>query len=326
MHFWSSECFLLPPRLDFLLDVTFADCSKRCWRHRSAPSFWREHFDLHSHRLTHAHTHTHACIGSELNSVICLQMTLVTSTCAAATHSNSWLVAAEQVAVWLLSVQGELRWFTAAQLDPFYIRTTNLPGISQKYACVCERETACKQLDTAVAADVLVNICACVFACVQRVGMVDCASVGACVQIEMRGVALERLFVSACCAALKETQNFGSTNCTMKWWGRWAALGFITQECTSPPVICLLINWFVRFASEMKQRGTLGSAFRRVITAAAAAATKQSTDVPTWRWPWAIDQAKLWSHQSTQQSSSFPHILWLGPLSAFPKNVIKTRS
>lgn len=39
-----------------------------------------------------------------------------------------------------------------------------------------------------VAADVLVNICACVFTCVQRVGMVDCASVSACVQTEKRSV------------------------------------------------------------------------------------------------------------------------------------------
>lgn len=37
-----------------------------------------------------------------------------------------------------------------------------------------------------VAADVLVNICACVFACVQRVGMVDCASVSMCVCVRAR--------------------------------------------------------------------------------------------------------------------------------------------
>lgn len=37
-----------------------------------------------------------------------------------------------------------------------------------------------------VAADVFVNICAHVCVCVQRVGMVDCASV--CVQTEKRSV------------------------------------------------------------------------------------------------------------------------------------------
>lgn len=61
MHFWSSECFLLPPRVDFLLDVTFAqrDVDIIGLLHPS-----EENTSICT--VTVSHVRTHTCIGSDL--------------------------------------------------------------------------------------------------------------------------------------------------------------------------------------------------------------------------------------------------------------------